>query len=222
MKDFKDMKTSEMVVEFNALTGGEVKKFADRASTEKRLQKARNDFPEAAESYCSEVAEQAKTKYPVENQKQFFKEPDGTYHCPKCGTTEVALGRGNERGDIVDEDTYSFCHHCDWEFDKKKQPKNLKRSKSTSETWNVPEIAEKRKQRNAVAVENHGVYRSVKQAFEALGLNLAKHISFRQDIKKMIKLTYVENEVEYVFSLATISKEAKSKKQKELPLETTA
>lgn len=218
MKDFKDMKTSEMVVEFNALTGEQVKKFADRASAERRLTKARKDFPEAAESYCAEVAEAEKTKYPVENQKQFFQEKDGSYHCPKCGSEEVFQGRG-KNGIVVEEETFYGCHHCDWEFDALNQPKNINRSKSTSESWNNAEIAEKRKQRNAVAVEDHGVYRSVKHAFEALGLNKSKHIKFRLDLKKMIKLTYVENEVEYVFSLATISKEAKSKKQTELPLQ---
>lgn len=219
MKDFKDMKTAEMLVEFNVLTGQSVKKFADRVSAERRLAEARNKFPEQTIEHCDAEVESKKQKFPVANLKRFFSHPEGYDCCPKCGSAEIAMGRGNSTGDIVDEDTFSFCHSCDWEFDLKNKPKSLKRSISTSESWNKPEIAEKRKQRNAVAVENHGVFRSVKQAFEHIGLNKSKHIKFRLELKNATELTYVESGTEYSFSLATISKEAKNINQKELPLE---
>lgn len=46
----KDMKTAQMVAEYNQLTGKNIKKFSDRATGEKQLAKARAEHAPAAKS----------------------------------------------------------------------------------------------------------------------------------------------------------------------------
>lgn len=59
---------------------------------------------------------------------------------------------------------------------------SLTRSEAIAKSWTVPETAEKRSQRSAVEVDGQ-VYRSVRAAFEALGLPMKHHIPFRMDLK---------------------------------------
>ena len=61
------------------------------------------------------------------------------------------------------------------------------RSAGVARSWQDPEVRAKRSQRTNIRVD--GVdYRSVKQAFDALGLPLKEHIPFRQLLKRELRL----------------------------------
>jgi len=61
------------------------------------------------------------------------------------------------------------------------------RSAGVARSWQDPEVRAKRAQRTNIRVD--GVdYRSVKQAFDALGLPLKEHIPFRQLLKRERRL----------------------------------
>lgn len=76
------------------------------------------------------------------------------------------------------------CHACGWFVDDKADHvKNEAKSAGVKKSWLDENVREARSARHAVEVE--GVtYRSVREAFKALGLPDAKHIKFRGDLKK--------------------------------------
>lgn len=92
---------------------------------------------------------------------------------------------------------------------KAKQPvdpdaSSARRAAAQSKSWTDPEVREKRRQRNGVRVRKED-YRSVKQAFEMLGLPLAKHIKFRAELKASPegKLAITHEGTKYTFTLLT-------------------
>lgn len=197
MKNIADMTTAEMVAEYNALTGKSIKKFSSREAGDKQLTAARK-----ATSHTSQLAAEKATKYPVADQTKFHM-VNGREHCPVCGTTEVYAGEGDGAGMVVHEDSVFGCHHCGWEVNLRKRTKAINpiRSKGISESWNDPEIAAKRAQRNAVSVEGKGFFRSTLQAFEKLGLPYSKHIKFRIALKQAGALDFQDGKKVYKFTL---------------------
>jgi hypothetical protein len=101
--------------------------------------------------------------------------------CPVCGSDEVFNGESPE-GVVKNEDHVRGCHHCDWWHDDRLAPVDAKRSEGVKTSWLDPEVAAARAQRNNVKVDGV-VYQSVRAAFKALGLNDAKHIAFRLELK---------------------------------------
>lgn len=64
-------------------------------------------------------------------------------------------------------------------------------------SWKIPEVRTARCERSAVDVDGE-TYRSVRAAFEALGLPIHKHISFRMELKESGKLHAFGHEWEIV------------------------
>ncbi|HET8686261.1 MAG TPA: hypothetical protein VFM18_06305, partial [Methanosarcina sp.] len=81
---------------------------------------------------------------------------------------------------------------------------NVNRSKAIGDSWNDPAIAEKRTKRDHVSVSYEGnkdIYRSVKEAFEKLGLPLGKHIGFRMILKESKRFIFEHNGKHYDFKI---------------------
>ena len=79
------------------------------------------------------------------------------------------------------------------------------RAKHIAESWDDPNVAAKRKQRNGVRVSTDGIsyteYNSVSAAFKALGLPMGVHIKFRMDLKACGAKTIKMGDGEYLFNL---------------------
>lgn len=86
---------------------------------------------------------------------------------------------------IVDEEFITGCHACGHEVDSRvaDKPVNEARSEGVKKSWADEAVKAARSSRHAVEVG--GVrYRSVREAFKALGLPDSKHIKFRGELKK--------------------------------------
>jgi hypothetical protein len=162
--DITTAKTAELVAFFNAHAEKPVKKFADRATAEKRV---------------AALIDELKAKEPKVTPTQFTAEGC----CPVCGSAEVFVGEAPE-GVVINEESMRGCHDCGWfHDDKADHVKNEKRAAGVTASWLKPEVKAARSARHAVEVA--GVqYRSVREAFKALGLPDNKHIKFRGDLKK--------------------------------------
>lgn len=201
MKAIADLTTAELVAEYNALTGKSIKKFSSRAAGEKQVANARAAAsPKPAAKKKKEQSELP--IFPVQDQSYFYMAGHEA-HCPVCGTTEVFSGEGDGAGAVKNEDVVGGCHHCGWEFDlrKNKKPVNPVRSAGISDSWNNPEVAEKRSRRDNVKVDGKGEFRSVKQAFEHLGLPLNQHIKFRMELKEKGAMSFSHNGTAYKFKI---------------------
>ncbi len=72
---------------------------------------------------------------------------------------------------------------------KQKQPAPAGRAASAAASWSDPDVRAARTTRNGCRVGRQE-YPSVRAAFEALGLPLAKHIRFRAELKRKGKATF--------------------------------
>jgi len=76
---------------------------------------------------------------------------------------------------------------------KTKQPKVAKepsdRGAAIAASWKDPKVAAKRAERTHVKASDQ-IYRSVREAFEQLGLPLSKHIKFRMSLKEAHQMTF--------------------------------
>ena len=79
----------------------------------------------------------------------------------------------------------------------RKQVEKNTRSASIAKTWKNKSVAQARATHNHVMV-GKTEYRSVKAAFEALGLPLGQHIRFRQELKANGKATFGRREFKLV------------------------
>lgn len=135
---------AQLVAFFNANTGGNpVKKFADRPTAEKRVQRLVDEM--AAESMVEEMgiqnAKQAAhiiaekisaganstttADLIVKTNQPEIQEFIPSYNhrvCPKCGSSEIYNGR-TDGGLVVEEDKIAGCHACDWVQDDRKMAK---------------------------------------------------------------------------------------------------
>jgi hypothetical protein len=151
--------TAELVAFYNTHADKPVKKFADRATAEKRV--------------AALIASLA---------------PSPADACPFCGGTELTSGHGHDDGSITDEHLFT-CHDCGKEYDVNTgeefvaKETDATRAAAIAASWLNPETAAKRAERHGCEVDGQ-YFPSVRKAFLALGLPLAKHISFRMDLKK--------------------------------------
>lgn len=173
--DITTAKTAELVAFFNAHAEKPVKKFADRATAEKRVAA----LLATIQTTASEIAESEPKEVPQAKPTQFTAEGC----CPVCGSTEVFVGEAPE-GVVINEESMRGCHACGWfQDDKADHVKNEKRAAGVTASWLKPDVKAARSARHAVEVA--GVqYRSVREAFKALGLPDSKHIKFRGDLKR--------------------------------------
>lgn len=166
MIDIKSAKTSELVAFYNAHAEQPVQRFASRAIAEKRV-----------------AALMAETK-------SYGEEVSGLKHCPACNI-DLSNGIGQHGDEVngkkIKHEHFMFaCLACGHEFGPAipgaHQPDAV-RSAGVAASWTNPEVKAARSTRHAVAVD--GVeYRSVREAFAALGLPMSKHIKFRGELKK--------------------------------------
>ena len=171
MKTIAQLTTSEMVAEYNTLTGKSIKKFSSRAAGESQLAKAR-----------AEASTTAPTKETKVTEKKPYSLDDG---CPHCGTKHDQTYAGEENTPAGER---MFCHHCSTEYYQdgkiyKAPAKSEKRSIAISESWADKKIAAKRARRDNVLVEGVGTFRSVCEAFKKLNLPMNQHIKFRMHVK---------------------------------------
>jgi len=86
---------------------------------------------------------------------------------------------------------------------KKPQPRvNIdSRSTAIANSWQDKKIAAKRAERSNVSVAGHGQFRSVKEAFEKIGLPLSKHIKFRMHLKAEQTATFEDEGKKFKFTI---------------------
>lgn len=77
----------------------------------------------------------------------------------------------------------------------------MSHSEAVKASWANPETAEKRAQRTKVAVKDHGEFKSVRAAFDDLGLPIKKHGKFRMELKEKGEHAIEHEGVNYVFSV---------------------
>lgn len=162
MTAITEMKTSDMVAEYNALTGKSIKKFSSRSAGEKQL-----EFARAKEKLTASAVE-------VKEIPQ-----DGSC-CPACGAEHDQTYEN-------DLETRLFCHRCSTTYYAdgriyKAPAKSATRSAGIRKSWSDKNTHDLRSARHHVVV-NGVEYRSVRAAFTQLGLPLSKHIKFRAQLK---------------------------------------
>jgi hypothetical protein len=181
--------TAELVAFYNANVAADkqIKKFADRATAERRVSNL-SAYYEASDEELAQEQEAA-----VQSSVYGF-EVHGLYDCPHC---DIHLSNGvSQHGDDVNgkplrHDTHEFeCMGCGGGFGKtlRHAAKSTSRANAIAATWNDPQIAAARAQRTCVRVYDGfddiiGEYKSTAEAFRRLGLPLSKHIPFRMALK---------------------------------------
>lgn len=169
--------TAELVAFYNANVAvtKQIKKFADRATAEKRV------------AALNSVA-------PIVESNVYGFEIHGHANCPSCG---IDLRNGvSQHGDDVNgkplrHDTHEFeCMGCGAGFGDliKRAKPSLSRRAGIAASWAVPEVAAARSERTGtVSVAKGdkvvGHYRSVAHAYTLLGMSLKGHIQFRMALK---------------------------------------
>lgn len=204
--DIAAAKTGELVEFFNKHSDKPVKKFADRKTAEKRCRDLvaaivadREEKAKAAAAKSAKITKRSKKELAAEvaaARQQAVKEG----RCPNCGKAgDITHGRIVERGGHQHEvDMHvGTCHKCghDFNVNNGKPAKytggtsNEARSVAIAQSWSNPEVAAKRAMRTHVKV-NGVEYRSVREAFKALGLPDSKHIKFRMELKAAGKKSF--------------------------------
>lgn len=169
--------TSKQLVEaYNALAEKPVKKFQDRATALRRT-----------EALVREKAANVQDDEGLVRRSRL-----NAGECPVCGGDAA----NQTAADATEGQNFNFCHECGATYSaidgSIKKPKSAKRSRAIMESWNDLAVHTNRRQRSAVRVKTSEgkvfEFRSVRQAFLALGLPLSKHIRFRMELKAAGKL----------------------------------
>jgi len=182
MINVKTATTADLLTYFNAhhLPEKRIKKFADRATAERRVS--------------------ALIKSERDSSVSGF-EAHGQIHCPSCG---IHLSNGvSQHGDDVNgkplrHDTHMFeCMGCGGGFGDliKRAAASTTRSAGIAASWKKPEVAAARAERTGTIEVRQGdkligSYRSVAHAFSSLGMSLKGHVPFRMMLKLEGQLTY--------------------------------
>lgn len=175
----ESLTTKQLVEAYNAVADEPVKKFRDRATALRRTEAL--------------VREKAAQTLNVQDDEGLVRRSRlNAGECPVCGGDAA----NQTAADATEGQNFNFCHECGATYSaidgSIKKPKSAKRSRAIMESWNDLAVHTKRRQRSAVRVKNAegevAEFRSVKQAFLALGLPLSKHIRFRMDLKAAGKL----------------------------------
>lgn len=203
--------TAELVVFYNAHSGRPaIKKFSDRAAgiarcaaiqDELRNQQVKeepamnetNDTAVQQDEDISAVAEQAEATTEATEQAEAKPYVPGT--CPSCGSTDLAPN--GEAGTVAGDEQQSCnaCGHAFWvengaALASTRAEANKRIAEAVAATWNDPAVKAKRMERHNIYVTDMNVegapevyYKSVLDAFKALGLMISRHIKFRAACK---------------------------------------
>lgn len=190
VEEVKAAKTGDLVAFWNEKADKPVKKFADRATAEKRC----ISLLAALEAIDSAHSDNAKTAWEDENVRPVVHKP-----------RQVAVP-----APVVEENLEELT---DEEFEAKMKADmaatvEVKERKSNAEgiaaSWNNPDVYAARLKRDGVLVEwngKSGEFKSVRAAFAALGLPDSKHIRFRMKLKEAKVATFPWVGVDYVFKI---------------------
>ncbi len=128
------------------------------------------------------------------------------HHCPLCGSEHDQTRAGLE-GTVASE--RGLCHHCGEEYwlEGKKAGQLFKRrqpgrdaAKAISASWNDADTRAARSLKQKVSAD--GVtYRSVREAFKALGLPDSKHVKFRMELKAAGSLPFKHGDKTHHFAI---------------------
>lgn len=190
-----------------------IKKFSDRATgiarcaaiqDELRNQQAKEE-PTMSEtndtvvqqdediSAVAEATEQAEATTEATEQAEAKPYVPGT--CPSCGSTDLAPN--GEAGTVAGDEQQSCnaCGHAFWvengaALASTRAEANKRIAEAVAATWNDPAVKAKRMERHNIYVTDMNVegapevyYKSVLDAFKALGLMISRHIKFRAACK---------------------------------------
>lgn len=115
--------------------------------------------------------------------------------CPSCGSTDLAA---NGEAGTVAGDEQKVCNECGHTFwaengaalASTRAEANKRIAEAVAATWNDPAVKAKRMERHNIYVTDMNVegasevyYKSVLDAFKALGLMISRHIKFRAECK---------------------------------------
>lgn len=125
--------------------------------------------------------------------------------CPHCGSLGNGLTMAGKEGTVAGDDRM-FCHVCNTEFwmgtgkiFKRRQP-GRDASKAVAKTWEDAEVRAARSLKQKVSVGGT-LYRSVRQAFEALHLPDSKHVKFRGELKASKTAKFKHGDKTFTFKL---------------------
>lgn len=79
-------------------------------------------------------------------------------------------------------------------IDRRSNKGSNSRSKAVAKSWKDSDIAARRANKEHVVVAGQGEFRSVKQAFENLGLPVGQHAKFRLELKEKRRATFRDDE----------------------------
>jgi len=187
-----EAKTKELVEFYNKYADKPVKKFSSRAVAERRVAELMAG-PKTKDEPTDDGPEIFTDERGLSKTDVQLKRTYGFTHCPHCGVhLENGVGEDGQEvnGEIIHHALRQFeCLGCGGEFGPKVRHKkhSASRSEAIAKSWEVPETAIKRAQRSAVKVDDE-TYRSVRQAFVALGLPMKMHIAFRMELKEKGKV----------------------------------
>ena len=151
-----------------------------------------NEATEQAEVAPTAEAEVAPT---AEATEQAEAKPYVAGTCPACGSTDLAPN--GEAGTVAGDEQKSCnaCGHAFWvengaSVASSRQEANKRIAEAVAATWNDPAVKAKRMERHNIYVTDMNVegaaevyYKSVLDAFKALGLMISRHIKFRAACK---------------------------------------
>lgn len=179
---------NELVLDLGPHHGAKpVTRFADRKTAVARTEKLLAERNELAAKLAAIVAKPEPTAAARYVQGA----------CPKCGDSQNGITCGkvvDRKGQqVVINEHEAQCHVCGHEFNYETGKALPKRGALPADhgakiaaSWENPEVYAARVTRNGVTFTTEKgttTYKSVREAFEQLGLPLGRHIAFRKELK---------------------------------------
>jgi hypothetical protein len=218
MKNVTQMTTSEMLDEYNGLTGRSTTKFSSRAAGEKALLKARDENAITKEEHM-EAQEQAKALSEMTDEE----------------ILAAAAAIAEKEGEVTVEEAAIEDKAAELKSKAaKKEPKPKKEkvakvakapvsdeerkaniAAGTKKSWEDPAIKAARAGRSSVDVFGKdgvklGHYKSTRAAFEELGLDQKHHIKFRGELRKLGELEW-QKDGEHLRFVVAVAEEVGAK-----------
>jgi hypothetical protein len=170
--DIKTLSTKQLISVYNTLTGKQIKKFSDRATGEKQVAaQLKLSSSTLAEEALAAAATAAKSSTKIEATKAVTEVNNGSSATKMKKPAALSLA-----GQVkAVKKANKIKQHV--------TPEAADRSAAIALSWSDKEVAAARSLKQRVVVAGKGEFRSVKEAFESLGLPLNKHIKFRAELK---------------------------------------
>lgn len=198
-------KTSELVAFYNEHNPSKpVKKFADRATAEKRVAALIASL-EALAAPSNELEVPEPKREVIEDSRGVpLSVPPVKTH--KARAVVKKSEPTQEQIDAMSDEEYEAWVKGDLNAPKGEDAPTSSASRRSNSagiaaSWNDPTVAEKRLTRDGVMVHGVGEFKSVRAAFAALNLPDSKHIRFRMKLKEAKKLEFVFGTAAYTFEI---------------------